>query len=54
MGKQLRLLDGGRTPVWHLDAKTRRAGQVGIAQARAALAAAQPPEPATKTVRRAG
>ena len=48
---QLRLLDGGRTPVWRLDAEACRIGRAGVAQARAALMAARPPEPKTHTRR---
>ena len=42
---QLHLIDGGR-PGRRLDARTRRIGRKGIAQAREALARIQPP-PAT-------
>lgn len=39
---QLKLLDGGRTPVWKLDSEARQVGIAGVAKARAALAAARP------------
>ena len=50
---QLRLLDGGRTPVWKLDADARQVGLAGVAKARAALAAARTTEP-KPAERRAG
>jgi len=50
---QLRLLDGGRTPVWKLDADARQVGIAGVAKARAALAAARPADPPARQ-RRAG
>jgi len=40
MTTQLRLLDGGRPSPWYLDARTRRIGQRGVADARRALEAA--------------
>lgn len=42
---QLRLLDGGRTPVWRLDAEARAIGMAGVAKARAAIDAARPVDP---------
>lgn len=44
MTTQLHLLDGGR-PVRSLDARTRKSGRKGIAEARRRLAAVQPPQP---------
>ncbi|MBM3673761.1 MAG: hypothetical protein FJW88_02230 [Actinobacteria bacterium] len=55
--RQLRLVPGtnhGSMPS-RLDARTRRAGRQGIAEARRRLAAIQPPEPiADRALRRAG
>ena len=48
---QLRLLPGGfggsksARPDWQLDERTRRAGRRGVAEARAILRQARPPEP---------
>ena len=42
---QLRLLGGERRPDWHLDERTRRAGLRGVAEAKAVLRQARPPEP---------
>jgi hypothetical protein len=53
MSNQLRLLDGGDSRSWRLDAQTRRAGRRGVAAARLALQQARVPEPA-KPLRRAG
>ncbi|HEY7136043.1 MAG TPA: hypothetical protein VIB48_13345 [Acidimicrobiia bacterium] len=53
MGTQLRLLDGEGARSWRLDARTRRVGRDGVANARRALEQARVPEPA-KELRRAG
>jgi hypothetical protein len=37
MTTQLRLLDGGQPTPWVLDARTRRIGRRGVAEARQAL-----------------
>ena len=50
---QLHLLDGGRLSR-HLDAKTRRIGRKGVAQAREALARIQPPPTAGRQYPKAG
>lgn len=42
---QLKLLDGGQTPVWRLDPDARQVGIAGVARARAALEAARPLTP---------
>ncbi|HEX4493977.1 MAG TPA: hypothetical protein VH914_22435 [Acidimicrobiia bacterium] len=44
---QLRLLDGGRSNprAWQLDARTRRIGRQGVAEAREILRRARPPQP---------
>ncbi len=45
MSTQLRLIDGGARPTWRLDARTRRIGRRGVAEARRALRRARRPEP---------
>lgn len=45
---QLILLDGGKVSnrrEWQLDERTRRIGRMGVAQARAILKGARPPQP---------
>lgn len=42
---QLRLVSTTERPDWRLDARTRRIGRRGVAEARAILARANPPEP---------
>jgi hypothetical protein len=44
MTKQLQLLDSPPPVPWVLDARTRRIGQRGVAEARRALERALPPE----------
>jgi hypothetical protein len=53
MSTQLHLLDGGRIGR-RLDARTKRIGRKGIAQAREALARIQPPPSTGHTVPKAG
>jgi hypothetical protein len=43
--QQLRLIPGGSRSDWGLDERTRRVGRRGIAEARAILRSARPPEP---------
>lgn len=50
---QLHLLDGGRIGR-HLDAKTRRIGRKGVAQARETLARIQPPPTTGRQYPKAG
>jgi hypothetical protein len=53
---QLVLLDGGRLVPrreWQLDERTRRIGRMGVAQARAILKEARPPQPSGRAERRA-
>ena len=52
--QQLRLIPGGsQRPDWALDERTRKLGLQGVAQARAVLRQARPPEPKTVPTRKA-
>jgi hypothetical protein len=42
---QLRLIGASGGPDWVLDAKTRRVGRAGVAEAREVLRRARPPQP---------
>jgi hypothetical protein len=53
-GDQLRLIPGGSpSPDWALDDRTRKLGLRGVAQARAVLRQARPPEPKETHARKA-
>jgi hypothetical protein len=53
-GDQLRLIPGGSPgPDWALDDRTRKLGLRGVAQARAVLRQARPPEPKETHARKA-